>query len=68
MTGRNKAELRRKFCRDMGWEVSKDGCIVTGADGRVLMNRNKGYVNGYLDGLHDGLKGNPWDRSRRSDE
>ena len=61
MAGQTK--LRREFCREMGWELSKDGRIVTGADGRVLVDGIKAYVNGYLDGLHDGLKGTPWSRA-----
>ena len=65
-----KTDLRRKFCSEMGWKIVElDGAVrqVIGADGVVLVTRHESYLNGYLDGLRDGMIGTPWVRSRRRD-
>jgi len=52
----------------MGWKIErmpKQQLQVTGADGKVLIERGEGYVTGYLDGLMDGLDGSIWKRSYR---
>ena len=68
---KSKQSLRREFCHEMGWDlIQKNGTNlwqVVDADGTVLLDRNQGYVNGYLDGLWDGMRGTPWVRSRRHD-
>ncbi|MCY4438614.1 MAG: hypothetical protein OXE53_00170 [Deltaproteobacteria bacterium] len=63
-----KAKARHEFCRRMGWKIErmpKQQLQVTGADGKVLIERGEGYVTGYLDGLMDGLDGSIWKRSYR---
>ena len=63
-----KAKERREFCRRMGWRIErmpKQQLQVIGVDGVVLFERGESYVNGYLDGLMDGLEGTIWKRSFR---
>lgn len=52
----------------MGWRIErmpKQQLQVIGVDGVVLFERGESYVNGYLDGLMDGLEGTIWKRSFR---
>lgn len=66
---RIESSPQQEFCGRMGWVAirkkrTQSGVQVLGADSQVMLERAARYVFAYLDGLHDGLRGTPWERAK----